>query len=66
MLSKFIRKDILKMKNMIKTLHFSASKDDYILLFFNLFHFKEPNLIYQVAEIRKEKTKLSGRLKAIK
>lgn len=66
MLSKFIRKDILKMKNMLKTLHFGSTKNDYMLFYAQLFHFNEPNLIYEKYELEKVKSRLTKRITAVK
>jgi len=66
MLSKFIRKDVLKMKNMLKTLHSSSSENDYMLFNFHLFHFQEPELIYEKYELKKSRLKIAKRITAVK
>lgn len=66
MITKFIRKDILRMKHMIKTLHHSKSKDDYMLFYFQLFNFKNPDLIFDKYFLEKQKKKVSEKLTNIK
>lgn len=60
MITKFIRKDILKMKHMIKTLHHSKSKDDYMLFYFQLFNFKNPDLIFDKYFLEKQQKYLKN------
>jgi uncharacterized protein YydD (DUF2326 family) len=66
MIPKFIRKDVARMTNVIKYLHSSARQSDYMLIYFQLFNFRRPDLILKKSFVIQEKKQLSDKLRVIK
>lgn len=66
LMPKFIRKDIAKMGNIVKYLHTNVSWDGYMLVYFQLFHFREPDLILRKFLLNKQRKNINARITAIK